>query len=895
MRTSALILSLAFSSPAWAQTAAPSAPDAATSPAPTVTPPHVLQQVNAAYPAAASGVTGTVVLEVTVSANGGVENINVVQSVDPALDAAALEAMRGWSFAPARKDGVAVAARIRIPFAFASPTPQPPAPAATSSVPTDPAAANPATTTPAPANSAAANSPAVNSASPPPGANEQTAPSPQAPPQPAAPPPPVNLPATDSAEPASPESTVTVSGERAATAQRRAGDFAVQRDVLESAPRHEGVEVLRSAPGLYIARSEGAAVAHRYMLRGFDSEHGQDIEFKVAGLPINQPSHIHGQGYADLGFLIAETVDEVRVTEGVHDPRQGDFAVAGSLDVQLGVRERGLLSRTAYGSFGSFRQLLLWAPQDQLRDSFAAVALQHTDGFGQNRRGQSVSAVAQQGYSLDRWRLRGVGIFYGARAAMAGVLRKDDIDSGQNSFYDVYPYPTAMAQNALSGKALVGLFGNYRGDEGDSAEIGVWASDDDFRVQENFTGFTQRSETLANVAGRGDLIEQTNRARAIGFQSRYRTPLQAVARWLDGYVEFGLSARLDDIQQAQNLIDASVRNQTWDQRIDAKVRASDVGAFADLDLHLAETWKVRLGARADALSYSIEDALGNRAPATRPDDSFIVGFRRSAFGIVAGPRASSDWDALDWLTVHASYGEGYRSPAARLLDDGEQAPFAKVRSSDVGVRLHSTERYELAASLYHTTLSDDVAFEADEGRLERIGATRRVGAVVHAEARPWDGFVSAGSVTYVDAELLEPPPATPEEPDPPFRAGQNLPFVPPLVARLDLGYQHALGLSVASEPLYGRVGAGASVLTARPLPYGTFADPLALLDLSVGIGLAHVEFGFEVFNLLDSRYAAVEYSFVSNWDPDASPSRVAARHYAAGPPRTLLATVELRL
>ena len=52
--------------------------------------------------------------------------------------------------------------------------------------------------------------------------------------------------------------------------------------------------------------------AHNYMLRGFDADHGQDIEFRVGGLPINMPSHIHGQGYSDLGFLIAGTVRELR-------------------------------------------------------------------------------------------------------------------------------------------------------------------------------------------------------------------------------------------------------------------------------------------------------------------------------------------------------------------------------------------------------------------------------------------------------------------------------------------------------------------------------------------------------------------------------------------------------
>jgi hypothetical protein len=121
-----------------------------------------------------------------------------------------------------------------------------------------------------------------------------------------------------------------------------------------------------------------------------------------------------------------------------------------------------------------------------------------------------------------------------------------------------------------------------------------------------------------------------------------------------------------------------------------------------------------------------------------------------------------------------------------------------------------------------------------------------------------------------------------------------LPFVPPIVGRLDVGYRRALG-HLDTRKLSGRVGGGLSVVSARPLPYGAFASPFALADLAAGLGLEPLELGIEVFNLLDAQYAAVEYSFVSNWNPDTPASRVAARHSAAGSPRTILATLELHL
>ena len=690
---------------------------------------------------------------------------------------------------------------------------------------------------------------------------------------------------------------MTVSAERRPrTEVRAASDFTISRDVLAAAPRQEGAEVLRSVPGLYVARAEGGAIGHRYMLRGFDADHGQDLELSVGGLPINIPSHLHGQGYADLGFLIAESVESLQVKEGVYDPRQGDFAVAGSIDVQLGVERRGLRVSSALGSFDAFRQLVLWAPPDVADGTFGAAQYSRSDGFGNNRRGQTASAIVQSVFGeSESWRYRVLGILYGARSELAGVLRADDVAARSVGFYDVYPYATARAQNGFSARLLTGLFADHQGPSGDAAEFGLWAGLDDFRLQQNFTGFIQRSQTLDNVAGRGDLIEQQDRTRSLGVSGRYRSAPYRPTPSLRGTLELGLAGRLDESDQAQNLLDASVRSQTWDRRVDASILGADLGLWGDLEAQFARSVHLRAGLRADALYYDVSDRLGNFAPLTRPQDTYIVGFRRSAFGLVWGPRASAELRPVDGLSLRAAYGEGYRSPQARTLDDGEQTPFSKVRSVDLGARLAWDERYELTFATYYTQLSDDVAFDAEDGRLERIGQTRRVGAVLDARARPLDGLVAALSITFVDAELLEPPPPTPEEPEPPFRAGQNLPFVPPVVVRLDLGARSLELGSAGARSLEGRAGAGFSFLSSRPLPFGQFADPVALLDTAAGLAWGPLDLVVELFNVLDARYAASELYFASSWDPQSARTRVPVRHLAAGAPFTWLVTLGLTL
>lgn len=828
--------------------AAANAPDDAT---PAIVPPRPVSSSEAVYPekALAERREARVELLVTVREDGSVGDVEVAVSGGADFDEAALAAIRAWQFEPARRDGEVVESRIRVPFQFA--------------IPEEVVRETPISVT-------------------------------------SAPPPPTSKPEgqtgdTDQAD--APD--VIVKGERELREeQRSSGDFILHRDVLAAAPHQEGADVLRSAPGVYIGRGEGAAVAHNYMLRGFDAEHGQDIEFHVGGLPINMPSHIHGQGYADLGFLIGDAVHELHVTEGVYDPRQGDFAVAGSIDVELGVveEERGVKVRSGYGSFNTLRQLVLWAPREGKRESFGAVQYTKTDGFGENRAGQSGSGIFQHRFGKGDVTYRAIGILHAARSDMAGVLREDDVKAGRVCLDCVYPYATARAQNAMAGRFMTGLFADYANEDGANGQVGAFIGYDNFRVQQNFTGFTEESRTLERVGGLGDLIEQQNRTLSLGLTGRYRTSLFRPTSWARGTLEVGADGRLDTIEQSQNLLDAGARNQTWDTRVDASIRAFELGFWGDLDWSFGKYVTYRLGARADVLAYDVDDHLGNFAPLSRPQDTYIIGYRRSALGTAFGPRTSLEVMPVYWLSLLAAYGEGYRSPQARQLDDGEEAPFSKVRSADVGARMDFGDPLSLVIGGYLTHLSDDVAFDASEGRLERIGATRRMGAVAHAVSKPFPWLIGSVSFTFVEATLLEPPPPSADEPQPPFEKGQKLPYVPPIVVRADIGARHTFVDDLGGQPLGGKLGSGLSVLSARPLPYNGHADPLALLDASAGLLWGPVELSFEAFNLLDTEFSALEYSFPSDWDPnDGVRSRVPQRHTAAGSPLSWLVSLGVTL
>ena len=103
-------------------------------------------------------------------------------------------------------------------------------------------------------------------------------------------------------------------------------DITIDRKILDAAPAVTANDLLQRAPGLYTANVGGDAAGSFLYLRGFNAEHGQDIELKLGEVPLNQPSNIHGQGYTYLDFIVPEVVRELRVIEDrgrLRSPRQG--------------------------------------------------------------------------------------------------------------------------------------------------------------------------------------------------------------------------------------------------------------------------------------------------------------------------------------------------------------------------------------------------------------------------------------------------------------------------------------------------------------------------------------------------------------------------------------------
>ena len=105
--------------------------------------------------------------------------------------------------------------------------------------------------------------------------------------------------------------------------------------LLKSRPALRPGEVLEFVPGVIVTQHSGDGKANQYFLRGFNLDHGTDFATSVAGMPVNMPTHGHGQGYTDLNFLLPELVQRIEYRKGPYFAKSGDFASAGAADIRL--------------------------------------------------------------------------------------------------------------------------------------------------------------------------------------------------------------------------------------------------------------------------------------------------------------------------------------------------------------------------------------------------------------------------------------------------------------------------------------------------------------------------------------------------------------------------------
>lgn len=672
---------------------------------------------------------------------------------------------------------------------------------------------------------------------------------------------------------------------------RSASESVKDQKVIRAAPHRTGSDALTVLPGMWVSQHSGEGKAHQIFLRGYDAVHGQDVEFWVGGAPVNEVSNVHGQGYADLHFVPPELIRSLTLQPGSYDPRQGDFAVAGTVRYRLGMEQHGVLAKTNLGSFGSRRLFVGWHPAETSADTFAAFETYHTDGFGPSRQATRNSGMASYGLTLgSQTSLRFLVTGYNARYDSAGVVLRRDVEGAARggASQGIERATRESFVSPVTG-ASFDPFSTYDSKQGgDSTRLSlvtelVRTTDDatmtlapyvvvrDLRLRSNFTGYLL--DPLA-----GDNTEQRNGATTFGGTASYARRMRILSA--ADRVEVGLQLRHDRIEQSQRRL-AQVDDAVTRTEVDAKILASDLAAYADVRLKPWSRLELRGGARVDGLFYAAED---------RQNGPSAV---RSTAGAIASPRITADVRLTQGLHALASYGEGFRSPQARSLAPNQSLPYTRVRSAELGVRF---DERPLAGSLaaFSSWLSKDLVFDQVTARNEPVPGTRRTGIAADVMVSLTDFLVLSGSATYTHAVFRQSSADAATASSTPVQAGDLLPYAPQLVARTDLSVERNVA-RIAGHPLEVHAGSGLTLLARRPLPYSEMGRDIFLWDARIEATYRNVTLGFDAMNLLDTRFYDGEFVFASRFDRGAGQSLVPQRHVTVGPPRALYATLALRI
>ena len=149
---------------------------------------------------------------------------------------------------------------------------------------------------------------------------------------------------------------------------------------IQERPVYRSGEIFEAVPGVVISQHSGEGKANQYYVRGFNIDHGTDLATFVAGVPVNMPTHAHGQGYSDNNFLIPELVSGVQYQKGTYSTEEGDFSAAGSVNVNyLNVLDHPLLVVEG-GSNGFARALFAASPRVGGGQLLLAAEGHHSDG-----------------------------------------------------------------------------------------------------------------------------------------------------------------------------------------------------------------------------------------------------------------------------------------------------------------------------------------------------------------------------------------------------------------------------------------------------------------------------------------------------------------------------------
>ncbi len=614
-------------------------------------------------------------------------------------------------------------------------------------------------------------------------------------------------------------------------------------------PQGRPAQVLRLIPGLVaVEHSGGAGKADQYFLRGFDADHGTDLAFFVDGMPINFRSHAHGQGYADLNFIIPETIEGVDAYKGAYHVEFGDFNTAGVVNFKTREVVREGLVQAAAGQFDTQRYLLMFSPtKDKVRTLFAAEGYYTNGPFQNDNRYFRTNLLGKATMNpTTRSELSLTGTFQKSQWNASGEIPLRAVQDGSlDRFGAIDP---SEGGNTLRSTARL----NYHYDTPKGGRFFANAYGQYYRL-DLFTNFT----LFLNDPVNGDGIQQSDRRVMYGGDLGYRQADRVMD--IDGTVTVGVQARVDNIHTR---LGTQRQRNPLGTTIDSDILEASYSPFVNLEVQPVSWLRLAGGLRSEVFTFDVR----NRCPACteQPAGRANSGLVLPKANMILGP-----WFRTEFF---ANYGEGFHSNDARSAVTPGSAPLARAKTYEVGLRSKpwGAEGLELTATLWAIDLKSELVFVGDEGTTEIRGATRRRGVEAAARGQIAGPLYFNGSVTWSQAE---------------FKNGDAIPLAPTLTGYGALILRWPEGLTSQIQATY---------LGVRPLVEDRSIKSPSWVDIDLSeryhipVTLAHgrLEAFLFVQNLLNTKWEQAVFAFESRLRNEAG--GVTDIHFVPGNPRMVM-------
>jgi outer membrane receptor protein involved in Fe transport len=616
-------------------------------------------------------------------------------------------------------------------------------------------------------------------------------------------------------------------------------------------------------PQLHISQHSGSGKGHQIFLRGFDVEHGQDLALYFEGVPINEPSHVHGIGYTDLHFLIPEVVKRMEVLKGPYDPRYGGFATAGAVNFVLKDHLNRSYLAVGGGSFKTLSATAAFSPKLRFTKAMVAVQGFTTEGFTDPGQWRGARALAK--FTRRAWggKLSVVAAAYGSLRDAADAIPERLVRSGGLDFYGgLDPSDGGSSQRQhLSAHYLY-----------DSSKT---------RFRANLYLYRRRTVIYSNYTyllqhpDHGDQTEQDDARWVTGAWAEMERTWKLGRVLVRGTM--GASYRHDSLTLTLNRTENRLR---WDPGADLDIMLHDLGVYLKGEIIPARWVRIVLGGRYDHLLFDVDGVQDFVRPSGAIDhDRPVSGVAgRSVFT----PRASVIITPHRTVDLFLNFGSGFHPPDARdpVLNRDCKVPLAWA--GETGVRVRVGRWLDLAAAFWGTYMEQELFFDPTLGRSVDVGRSRRLGGELEARVKIRKHAYLYADGSYTDARLVD--------------TGDPVPGSPRWL--LTAGAVGRYRIRTGPRPFKGsRIRGGIRVryIGQRDLLEGQKGLDAVLGDLLVNWDFRRFGLELSIVNFWNQQWRDAQYYYTSRAGPTEPLGGIPDMHFTAGTPLEVKATLRVYL